>query len=155
MVIKKKKELKIIGSKDLIDIPELGIENLPCKIDTGANSCAIHCHKITLREINGKDVLLVRFLDPSIHQYQKKDFVFENFTEKKIKNSFGQSEFRYMIKLRVMLFGELIETEFSLADRGEMRYQVLLGKKILYKRFIVNVSLRNLSHKQKLQSQPL
>lgn len=149
MVIKKR-EKKVIGTQDMVDIPQLNIVDLPCKIDTGAQSCAIHCERIRLKEVNGKEILSVRFLDPTVPQYKRRDFVFEEFTEKKIRNSFGDTEYRYLVKLKIVLFGEEIETEFSLADRALMRYQVLLGKKILFKRFLVDVSLRNLSHKKKI-----
>jgi hypothetical protein len=148
MVIKKK-ELLTIGSKDMIDIPELGIFDLPCKIDTGAASCSIHCERVKLKEVNGKEVLSVRFLDKTIPQYKKKDWVFETFTEKKIRNSFGDTEYRYLIPLKITLFGKEFETEFSLADRALMNYQVLLGEKLLYRKFLVDVSKRNLSYNKK------
>lgn len=140
---------KTIGTKDIIDFPDLNIVNIPCKIDTGAQSCSIHCERVRLKEINGKEVLSVRFLDASVPQYKRKDFIFEQFTEKKIRNSFGDTEYRYLVPLKIQLFGEIIETEFSLADRAMMRFQVLLGKKLLFRKYVVDVSLKNLSYLKK------
>jgi hypothetical protein len=56
---------------------------------------------------------------------------------------------RYVIKTKVTLFGKTFKTEFSLADRQQMRYPVLLGRKLLRNRFIVDVSLENVSFSQK------
>jgi hypothetical protein len=149
MPIRLKKNLLTIGSKDMVDMPDINVFDLPCKIDTGAQSSSIHCERIKLKEIDGKEVLIVRFLDKTIPQYKRKDYQFENFTEKKIRNSFGDTEYRYLIPLKVVLFGQTFITEFSLADRALMRYQVLLGKKLLFKQFLVDVSLRNLSYNKK------
>jgi hypothetical protein len=149
MVVKTKKNLVTIGGKDIVDFPEIGILDLPCKIDTGAASSAIHCERVKLKEVNGKEVLMVRFLDKTIPQYKRKDWIFESFSEKKIRNSFGDTEYRYTIKLKVILFGQEFESEFSLADRAVMRYQVLLGRKLLFRKFLVDVSKSNLSFKSK------
>lgn len=149
MPIRLKKNLLTIGSKDMVDMPDINISDLPCKIDTGAQSSSIHCERIKLKEIDGKEVLIVRFLDKTIPQYKRKDYQFETFTEKKIRNSFGDTEYRYLIPLKVVLFGQTFITEFSLADRALMRYQVLLGKNLLFKQFLVDVSLRNLSYNKK------
>jgi len=141
----------IIGSSDKIDFPELTLTNVPCKIDTGAMTSSIHCHHVKLIEKNGEDYVTFKLLDPSHPLYQKKALRAKQFEERRIKNSFGQSEYRYVITTKVILFGKEIEAEFTLADRERMRYPVLLGKKLLKGNFIVDVSKRNLSHKKKAQ----
>jgi hypothetical protein len=75
--------------------------------------------------------------------------VTKNFKEKKIKSSFGQIEERFVIKTKIKLFDRVIRAEFSLSDRTEMKYPILLGRKLLRNRFIVDVSLYNLSFNQK------
>ena len=144
----------IIGTTDAIDFPEFNMENIGCKIDTGANTSAIHCHRVQLHDENGKQYISFRLLDPKHPSYQKITFVSHDFKEKVIKNSFGQSEFRYSIKTEVVLFGRKIKTEFTLADREQMRFPVLLGKRLLKRGFLVDVSKKNLSlqHKYKTQN---
>ncbi len=127
----------------------MGFENIGCKIDTGADSCSIHTHKVRIREIDGKEVLVFRLLDPRYKAYQKKDFTTTEFIEKRIKNSFGDKEYRYFVKLKITLFNRIIETEFSLANRADMEYPVLLGKKLLRNQFMVDVSQKNLSFSSK------
>ncbi|GIX42677.1 MAG: ribosomal protein S6 modification protein [Leptospiraceae bacterium] len=144
------KQFIIIGAKDRIDFPEFGIYDIPCRIDTGALTSSIHCHRVKIKQgVDGKERLYFRLLDPKHPNYQKKDFVVENFTEKKIKSSNGQSEYRFVIQAKVILFGMEIITEFSLADRERMQFPVLLGRKLLNKRFLVDVSKNDLSYKYK------
>jgi hypothetical protein len=151
-LLKIKKPLITIGTIDMIDFPELQFSDIPCKIDTGADSSTIHCQRVRLKEIDGVEVLSVRFLSEGMPQYKKRDFQFKEFMEKRIRNSFGDSEFRYLVKLKVLIFSNEYEGWFTLSDRTKMKFPVLLGKKFLYKRFTVDVSLKNLSYKKKIQT---
>ena len=55
---------------------------------------------------------------------------------------------RYVIRAVVQLYGEELEAEFSLSDRSDMKYPVLLGRSLLRQgRFVVDVARRNLSAK--------
>ncbi len=142
----------IIGSRDKIDIPEFALFDLPCKIDTGAATSAIHCHHVKLLQVNGVETISFRLLDPSHDAYNHKEFRTSKFIEKKIKSSFGDIEYRYTINCQVTLFGRTFNADFTLADRENMRYPVLLGRRLLRKRFVVDVSKSNLSYKQKIKS---
>lgn len=139
-----------IGRKDKVDFPELKLRNIDIKIDTGAYTSAIHCHKIKTKEIDGKQVLTFTLLDPSHSQYNNKEFSTENFKEKRIKSSFGSSEKRFIIKTNIRLIGKLYAIELSLSERGEMRFPVLIGRKFLMGKFIVDASKYDVSHKLKL-----
>ncbi len=145
----KKREKIVIGTVDIIDFGILELEDVPCKIDTGAQTSSLHCSKIRIIERDGKEYLSFRVLDPSHEMYSKKKFLTDEFKERKIRNSFGNYEYRYVIRTQVVLFGKKIKAEFTLADRGRMRYPVLIGKKLLNKRFIVDVSQRNLNARYK------
>lgn len=74
-----------------------------------------------------------------------------DFKERTIKNSFGARESRFVIKTRIQLFGRKFKTEFTLSDRGKMTYPVLLGRRALYDRFIVDVTETDLSYKEKME----
>ncbi len=148
-----KRNKLVIGSTDKVDFPDLNLENVGCKIDTGALTSSIHCHHVRLIERNGEEYVTFQVLDPSHEKFKKKTYKVKEFTERKIRNSFGQSEYRFIIKTKVVLFDREFEAEFSLADRERMRYPVLLGKSFLKGRFIVDVGRRNLSHKFKVKLQ--
>lgn len=61
---------------------------------------------------------------------------------KKVKSSNGKTEERIFVKTAVELFGKSYETELSLTDRKEMKFPMLIGRKFLAKRFLVDVSLK-------------
>lgn len=119
--------------------------DLPCKIDTGADTSAIHCERIRIKEINGKDHLVFKLLDRKHPLYTGKDIVTDEFKEKKVKSSFGDYEFRYQVKLLTIIFGKSYRVTFNLSNRKNMRYPVLLGRRFLKNRFIVDVSKKDLS----------
>ncbi len=148
-----KKQKLIIGSRDKIDIPEFELFDLPCKTDTGAATSAIHCHQVKLIHIQDVDYISFRLLDPSHPAYNHREYRTSNFKEKKIKSSFGDVAYRYTITCQVALFGKSFRAEFTLADREKMRYPILLGRRLLRSRFVVDVAKANLSYKQKLQDQ--
>lgn len=132
---------------DLVDFPDLGLSDVPAKIDTGAYTSALHCKKVRLVKTGDKTKLSFYIIDPT--QALSKRIYSDNFTQKMIRNSFGHAEMRYVIKTRIMLFGRMIRAEFTLADRERMRYPILLGRKLLRNRFIVDVSLNNISYEAK------
>ncbi len=137
--MKKVKPKQIIGRKELVDFPDLGMTGIYAKIDTGAYSNTLHCHDIQLK---GKD-LTFKVLDPRHPVFSSKEHSFSAFSRKKIKNSFGEIEERYMIKTKIKIAGRLIKSIISLTDRGKMRYPVLIGRKLLKNKFVVDVSLKN------------
>lgn len=147
-ISKKKKEKKRLGRSDKLDLPELGLLNVDSKIDTGAYSCSIHCSHIEVVEKNGENLLHFILLDPSHPAYNNKSFYFKYFKEKKVKNSFGQAEKRFVIETPVKIYNKIYNTEFSLSNRGNLRFPILLGRKLLKKGFVVDVSKIDLSFKK-------
>ncbi len=129
----------IIGRRETVDFPELKLFGIVAKIDTGAYTTALHCHDI--REEKG--VLFFKLLDPTHPEYNNQELSFKEYKQKEIKNSFGEVENRYIIKTFVKIGRKKIKAVISLSDRAHMRYPVLIGRKLLKNRFIVDVSLIN------------
>lgn len=77
---KTKIEKRIIGRREKVSFPNLGLTDIDAKIDTGAYRSAIHCHNIRT------DNNTVRFnlLDPLHEDYNEKEFVMPVF---KLKNT--------------------------------------------------------------------
>ncbi|MBB6612342.1 ATP-dependent zinc protease [Pontibacter sp. Tf4] len=147
-------EKRVIGRREMVALPELDIEEIEAKIDTGAYTSAIHCSDI--HEETGKDgrtVICVDLLDPSHPQYNHKKLRFAEYDLREIKSSFGEVQERYVIRTTIKLFDEEIEAEFSLSDRSDMKYPVLIGRKLLKGRFIVDVSRKNVAQKYKIKQQ--
>lgn len=140
-----RKEKIVVGRKEIVDFPELNLWSVPAKVDTGADTSSIHVRKLKLEKRGDQAVLSCYFA-------ARHKTVFTAFTQTMVKSSNGVKQARYVVKLKLSMFGNEYETDFTLSDRKAMAFPVLLGKKFLRKRFIVDVSLSNLSHKNKLIS---
>ena len=138
-----------IGRYDKIDLPEMNLVEIDAKIDTGADGSAIHCHHISIVKKKGKKLLHIILLDPSHPNYDNRSFYFDQYKQRTIKNSFGNSEKRFIIKTPIVIFGKERLIEFSLSYRGNLSFPILLGRKFLYRRFIVDVARSNLSYRKK------
>jgi hypothetical protein len=145
----KKKEPTIIGAVDKVDLPEFKLLDIGCRVDTGAALCAIHCHHVQLITKNGVDSISFKLLDPTHDEYQQRTYTTTHFIEKRVKSSFGNVQYRYAITTPIVIFGQLIETEITLADRESMQYPLLIGRNLLRNGFLVNIRKRNLSWKKK------
>jgi len=137
-----------IGRKDKANFPEFGLKNLDIKVDTGAYTSSIHCHKIEKQEKNGKVYLVFTLLDPSHPQYKDQEISMEKYKEKSIKSSFGSLEKRFIIETEILLFGQKHKIDLSLSERGEMKFPILIGRRFLKGKFIVDTSKSNLSYKR-------
>ena len=142
----------VIGRFDKIDLPEMNLWDIDAEIDTGADGSAIHCHHIEIVKNKGKKLLHFILLDPTHLNYDNKSFYFEDYKQRSIKNSFGDSEKRFVIKTPIVIFGKETLTEFSLSYRGNLSFPILLGRKFLYRKFVVDVARSKLSYRSKMKS---
>ena len=125
----------IIGRSEMLTFVGTDLVNVPAKTDTGAYSSSVHASNIQLKD----GVLSFELLGghPNCGAISCKMQVTE-FSEDLIKNSSGSGEMRYEVKLKVKLGPKIFFTRFTLADRSKMIYPVLLGRKLLNGRFIVD-----------------
>lgn len=132
----------VIGKTISVDLPRLGFMAIAAKIDTGAYYCSLHCHQIEIKEKEGREVLCFRLLDPSHPEYREKEICFKNFNKKIIKNSFGDTEERFIIRSTIKIKGRRIKTFITLTNRGSMKYPMLIGRRLLKNKFVVDVSVK-------------
>ncbi len=137
---------KTLGRIETIDFPELNLVNIEVKIDTGAYTSAIHCSNI--KEENNK--LYCIFESKAHPNFKSETIVFENYTHTNVKSSNGHKENRYKIKTNVVFFNKTYTINLTLSTRNDMRFPVLIGRKFLKNKFIVDVDLDNQSYKSKL-----
>lgn len=138
-----KHPIEIIGATDIVDLPELGWFMVPVRVDSGATTSSIHCSKVKLVTEDNETVL--RFYLDARRGAPPQSFTVKNFKETVVRNSSGKEERRYVIKTSIKIFGRKIRTEFTLANRKKMSYPILLGRKLLKGRFIVDVAQKDLS----------
>ncbi|MBF0278811.1 MAG: ATP-dependent zinc protease [SAR324 cluster bacterium] len=140
------REKKIIGRLEKVNFPDWEIFGLEAKIDTGAYTSSLHCSDIDIVLREGKEWVRFSILDSSHPYFQNTHLFSPLLKEKKVKSSSGETEHRVFIKSRIYIFGKSYLTDLSLTNRSEMKYPVLLGRKILRNRFLVDVSKKFLSN---------
>jgi hypothetical protein len=150
--MKQRAPKRTVGRRELVDFPQFQLWGVEAKVDTGAYTGAIHCSNIHVEtDATGRQRLHVQLLDPSHPNFDGSPMQFAEFTLRDIRSSNGEVQERYVIRASIRLFGEDFETEFSLSDRSDMRYPVLLGRVLLRQaRLVVDVSRRNVSYKNQL-----
>jgi hypothetical protein len=121
--------MNIVGWRELFHFTDLGLVNVPAKIDTGAYSNVLHCDEI--EEIN--ETLHLKIGN---NKYQ-----FEKFKKISVKSSFGEEQERYAILTNVVLGNISYKLYVSLNNRDKMKYPLLIGRRFLQKfKYIVDVN---------------
>lgn len=133
----------VLGRNEVVSFPELGIDMINAKIDTGAYSTAIHAHKFWIEELNGIETLYFQLLDPSKDEFKDRTFKTTTFYRKKVRSSNGRIEIRFIIRTQIILGSKKRITHLSLTNREKMKYPVLIGRRVLRKGFIVDVTKSN------------
>lgn len=143
---------KVIGRVEKVSFPELGLDNIPARIDTGARTTAIWVSSAA--EKNGK--LEVVFLGKKHPLYTGEVITFNSFERVMVSSSNGQTEERYKVKALVKISGKLIRARLTLADRSTQVYPVLVGRNVLRGKFLVDVkSGQALVAEEKIRSREL
>lgn len=129
-----------IGRLEHIDLPELGLFGLDAKVDTGAYTSSLHCHEIVTKTSDGQLWVSFKVLDPSHPEYKDTPYRAKVHRRKRVRSSNGMIEERVIIKQKVILAGRKGVIQLSLTNRSEMKYPVLIGRRFLTGKFVVDVS---------------
>lgn len=138
-----KKDKKIVGSKEIISIVDLHLNDLDAKVDTGADSNALHCDHIDID--HDKNMVSFTLLDEVHEAYHGKRMSMPLHRIKKVKSSNGMIQERPSIKVTVSFFGKKYKSVISLTNRADMKFPMLIGRRFLKGRFLVDVSKEYLS----------
>jgi hypothetical protein len=120
----------VIGWKELVRFPKLNLGPVVAKIDTGAQTAALHADHI---EVAGRRVKFAIADDGEHKRYAAPLVGF-----KRIKSSNGHSEMRPVIRVTIELGATLIKAEITLTDRSDMGVPMLLGRNVIKGKFLVN-----------------
>ena len=140
--------LDTIGRLEPVSFPKWDIFEITAKIDTGAYTSSLHCHHIEQFKKASEDYVRFNLLDPSHETYNDRLFELPVYKVKSVKSSNGETEDRIIIKALIELMGKQLSAELSLTDRSEMRYPVLIGRKLIKNHFLVDVSKKFISGKK-------
>ena len=126
-----------IGRTATAAFPAEDIRDIPVKIDTGADGSSIWASDL---DIDGNGVLHFVLFGIGSPYYSGKRHSTKQYTAHLIRSSNGQAQVRYKVTLSIVLAGKQIRGSFSLADRSQNTYPVLVGCRLLNKKFLVDVS---------------
>lgn len=135
----------VIGRSESMTFVDFeGLEDVPAKTDTGAYRSAVHASNIHLDEKTG--ILSFDLLGGhpvcGAMRYRVET---KEFSKVWVENSFGHREDRYEVKMRVKLGPKVFTARFSLADRSKKIYPILLGRKLLNNRFLIDPAASSLN----------
>lgn len=130
----------VLGYIEAVSFPGFDMECY-AKVDTGACTSSLHATHIEPFKRDGQR--WVRFHVHFNNDQHRLDQVCEAplITRRTITSSNGQRSNRYIIQAEAIIAGERWPIELSLSNRGSMNYPMLLGRKAIAGRFLVDVSL--------------
>lgn len=129
----------VLGYIETVVLPDLGI-TCDAKVDTGACTSSLHAENIELFKRNRQN--WVRFHVAFHNDGNEIDQICEArvLDTRTIASSNGQRSERYIISTDVDVRGHRWQIEISLSHRGTMRYPMLIGRRAISGRFLVDVS---------------
>lgn len=137
MAYTKLSKLKV-GALEQCDLPELGIEKLHVRVDTGAATSSLHVDNIDEFRKGGKNYVSFD-IHPDIHNV---DSIIRTTAPvegtKKVKSSSADTEKRVVITTLIRLAGREWPIKITLTDRSEMTYLMLMGREAMEGRIIVD-----------------
>lgn len=127
-----------IGWREWVALPELGIDAVKAKVDTGAATSALHVTDLQARPAESGT-----WLDFLVHPVQRQSHPAIAtgawlIDERPVRDSGGRSEIRPVIRTRVEVGGRRFDIEMTLTRRDNMGFRMLLGRQAIRRRFVVD-----------------
>jgi hypothetical protein len=126
----------VIGWREWVGLPDLGVPWVKAKVDTGAKSSSLHAWDIQVEETTG----MVGF---NLHPLQDDESMVISAVaplveHREVRSSNGEVELRPVIRTSALVLGQQIDIELSLTSRDEMGFRMLLGRSAMRRRFVVD-----------------
>lgn len=131
-----RRPLEIVGWREVVQLPELGLHSIPAKIDTGARTSSLHA--TILEEFERDGERYVRFAVDFAQQHVRQVCEAVHIDWRGVTSSNGETQLRRIIKTPLKIGSIRFRAEISLADRSDMRFPMLIGRSSLRRRFVVD-----------------
>jgi len=140
-------ELPVIGRNVLVDI--IGhAKNVPAKTDTGADSSSIWASNI---KISKKGTLSFTLFGEGSEYYTGEVVKRKAYRAAMVRSSNGHEQLRYRTQIPVRIAGKRVRAAFYLSDRSLNDFPILLGRRTINKKFLVDVSVKEYKSPPKLK----
>ena len=139
-MVRKDNKLLTLGWREWVQLPELGLDSIKAKIDTGARTSALHAFEVTPFEENG-----TRRVEFKMHPNQRDRetvvvCVADIKDERLVRDSGGHQQERWVIETPICIGNQCWPIELTLTSRDDMLFRMLLGRTAMRKRAVVNPS---------------
>lgn len=131
-----RRPLEVVGWRELVELPALGLHAIPAKIDTGARTSSLHA--TILEEFDRGGERFVRFAVDFADQNVRQVCEAVHIDWRGVTSSNGDTQLRRIIKTPLRIGQFKFRAEISLADRSDMRFPMLIGRSSLRRRFVVD-----------------
>ena len=130
--------LPVIGWREWVSFPQIGVGPIKAKVDTGARSSSLHAFNLEAFERDGKTC--IRF---QVHPLQRSraesvEVEAEVLEYRRVRSSSGQAAYRPVIVTLLEVLGQSWPIELTLANRDEMGFRLLLGREAFRGRLLVD-----------------
>lgn len=129
---------QVVGWREWVALPDLKIESIKAKVDTGARTSSLHAYDVEFYTEGRRR--MVRF---KVHPEQRNSKSVVStcaplHDRRSVKSSSGRAELRPVILTTIEIFGRSWEVELTLTNRDEMGFRMLLGRQATRKQLLVD-----------------
>ena len=150
-LIKPIRKLPVIGWREWVSLPKLGIDKIKAKIDTGARISELHAFSLKPFNRHGRDQITFE-IHPMQHNTSELITCTADVIDKRaVTDSGGHTEERFVIMTPLTIAGQTWPIEITLTERETMLFRMLLGRSALRKHFIVNPGRSFLTTRKKIK----
>lgn len=137
MELELEKQAPIVGFREWVSLPNLGLFAVKAKIDTGAKTSSLHAFDIHVED-NKKGKSYVYF---KVHPLQNEMGLITScrallVDQRTVTDSGGHKEERYVIRTTFVMAGIRKKIELTLSNRETMKYRMLIGREALAQYYI-------------------
>lgn len=140
---------QIIGATEFVDFGKRA-QRVPAKIDTGADSSAVWASKI---RIDQDGVLKFALFGKGSPYYNGKIFKRTDYSVVKVRSTTGHQQIRYRTHFKITIGGRKINMLMNLSDRSQHHFPVLIGRRSLSGKFLVDVSKKSIKLRKSAKTQ--
>lgn len=142
----------IIGRNEAVDFAGYSRRKVPAKIDTGADSSSVWVSNV---RVDKNGVLRFNLFGEGSPYFTGKTIKRENYKVAVVRSASGHEQIRYRTQFSLRIGGKRIRALFNLSDRSKNKFPVLVGRRTLSGKFIVDVSQSRFSDSEKLETAAL